>query len=224
MAVDFYGRTVYNSATDPAAPIQRRLNIIDDIGQQQNQFVADKAQRDSQARQAAINLRLQNLATEGVNKGTQNMQRVQTAGNTAIRSGNTSAAGNSFESFKNAIGQQESGGNYKSVNKSSGALGKYQIMPSNLAGTKTGWDYQALGYDVTPAQFIASPQLQEKVASKFLSGYYQKYGPAGAAVAWYAGPSAAQRYASSGRASNASQGGYPPVSGYIQDILNKMGL
>lgn len=224
MAVDFYGRTVYNSANDSADSLQRRLNIIDDMGQQQNQFAADKAERDSQARQAAINLRLQKAATEGINQGTQNMQSMQNTGDTSIRSNNKSA-GNSFEAFKNAIGQQESGGNYSSVNKGSGAMGKYQIMPSNIVGNKTGWDYQALGYDVTPSQFISSPQLQEKVASKFLQGYYQKYGPAGAAVAWYAGPSAAQKYASSGKAgTNGQAGGNPSVSSYIQDILNKMGL
>lgn len=224
MAVDFYGRTVYNSANDSAAAIQRRLGIIDDIGQQQNQFIAQKVQRDKQAQQDDINLKLQQAATEGVNQGTQNMQRLQSAGSTSLRSSKPSSAGNSFESFKNAIGQQESGGNYGAVNRGSGAMGKYQIMPSNIAGNKSGWDYQALGYDVTPAQFISSPQIQEKIASKFLQGYYQKYGPAGAAVAWYAGPSAAQRYASSGRASNSRESGGPPVSGYIQDILNKMGL
>jgi len=222
MAVDFYGRTVYESANDPAT-LQRRLGIIDDMGQQQNQFVDDKVQRQKQARQAAINLKLQNLATEGVNQGTQNMQSLQNAGSTSMRSSN--GAGNSFEAFKNAIGQQESSGNYGAVNKGSGAMGKYQIMPANIAGNKTGWDYQALGYDVTPAQFIASPQLQEKVASKFLQGYYTKYGPAGAAVAWYAGPSAAQKYANSGAAgTNGQAGGNPSVSSYIQDILNKMGL
>ena len=37
-----------------------------------------------------------------------------------------------FDEFFYGIGQQESGGNYGSVNGSSGALGKYQIMPANV--------------------------------------------------------------------------------------------
>lgn len=224
MAVDFYGRTVYNSANDSTDALERRLGIIDDMGEQQNQFAEDKADREKQARQAAINLRLQQAATEGVNKGTQNMQSMQNEGDTARRSSG-GGAGNSFEAFKAAIGRQESGNNYGARNSMSGAMGKYQIMPANIAGNKTGWDYQALGYDVTPQQFISSPQIQEKVAGKFLQGYYNKYGPAGAAVAWYAGPSAAQKYVRSGKAgTNGQAGGHPSVSSYIQDILNKMGL
>lgn len=57
-----------------------------------------------------------------------------------------------------------------------------------------------------------------------LQGYYNQYGPAGAAVAWYAGPNAAQAYAAGHGASNSSQGNYPAVSGYVQSILSKMGL
>lgn len=125
----------------------------------------------------------------------------------------------SFDNFKSAISGQESGGSYKAVNKSSGALGKYQIMPANLGGTRSGWDYEALGKDITPQQFLSTPQIQEQIASYKLREYYNKYGPAGAAVAWYAGPGAVSR-----ANSNTSQGAYPSINAYKNSILRRMGL
>lgn len=224
MAVDFYGRTVYNPA-DTSTAIQRRFNTIDEIGNQQNQFAQAQADRAKEARQAEIDLKLQQAQTDSVNTGTQNMQRMSNFSPTGGGSSSKTSGSSSFESFKNAIATKESGGNYRAVNPMSGAMGKYQIMPSNIAGNKTGWDYAALGFDVSPAQFIGSAWMQEKVANKFLQGYYNKYGPAGAAVAWYAGPSAAAKYVASGKAgTNGQAGGHPSVSSYIQDILRKMGL
>ncbi len=128
--------------------------------------------------------------------------------------------GNTFNSFRSAISAQESGGNYSARNSSSGAMGKYQIMPSNLGGKGSGWDYEALGVDITPQQFLSSPDLQEKIASFKLKQYYDKYGPAGAAVAWYAGPGAVAKSSNS----TASQGAYPSISAYKNSILRKMGL
>lgn len=82
-----------------------------------------------------------------------------------------------------AIAQEESGGSYSARNKSSGAIGKYQVMPSNVAS----WTKRALGYSMTPAQFAASPSAQEKVAQVVLGGDYDKYGPEGAASVWFSG-------------------------------------
>ena len=48
----------------------------------------------------------------------------------ADSSGGGAAGG--FDAFFYGVGQQESGGNYASVNGGSGALGKYQIMPANV--------------------------------------------------------------------------------------------
>lgn len=89
----------------------------------------------------------------------------------------------SKEAFLWAIGQEESGGKYTARNKSSGAIGKYQVMPSNVAA----WTKRALGYSMTPAQFAASPSAQEKVAQVILGGYFDKYGPEGAASVWFSG-------------------------------------
>ena len=40
---------------------------------------------------------------------------------------------------------------------------------------------------MTPEQFLASPQLQDAVFQGKFNQYVQKYGPEGAAKAWFAG-------------------------------------
>lgn len=63
-----------------------------------------------------------------------------------------------------SIQSQESGGNPSAVNTRTGAMGLYQILPSNISGTNKGWDQQCLGRDLTTSQFLASPQLQHEIA------------------------------------------------------------
>ena len=135
-----------------------------------------------------------------------------------------SGGGGSFGKFMAAISGQESGGNYRARNPTSGAMGKYQIMPGNLGGSRSGWDYEALGRDISVNQFMSSPQLQEQIAQYKLRQYYNKYGPAGAAIAWYAGPGAAQKFIASGRTSRNPEGNYPSVDSYMNSILRRMGL
>ena len=131
--------------------------------------------------------------------------------------------GGSFGAFLKAISGQESGGNYSARNSSSGAMGKYQIMPSNIMGIKSGWDYEALGRDVNIGEFLGSPQIQEAIAQYKLKSYFDKYGPAGAAVAWYAGPGAVSGYLKNpGRYTN-PQGAYPSIAAYVQQVLGRMG-
>ncbi len=134
--------------------------------------------------------------------------------------GGGSNPGGSFGKFLAAISGQESGGNYGARNKDSGAMGKYQIMPGNITGKKSGWDYEALGRDISTSQFMASPQLQESIAQYKLKSYYEKYGAAGAAVAWYAGPGAVSSYMRGG--GNGSQGNYPTIRAYVNQILSRM--
>lgn len=119
-----------------------------------------------------------------------------------------------FAAFVRAISGQESGGNYSAVNGDSGAMGKYQIMPSNLAGSG-GWDMAALGRNITSQQFLGSPSLQEKIAQYKLREYYNKYGPRGAASAWYSGDPNKWRNSS-------PQGGYPSIASYVESIIRKM--
>jgi hypothetical protein len=82
-----------------------------------------------------------------------------------------------------AVGQVESGGNYKARNSGSGALGRWQVMPSNVGP----WTKKALGKAMTPTEFYNSPAAQDKVADVILGGYYDKYGWMGAASAWFSG-------------------------------------
>ncbi len=81
-----------------------------------------------------------------------------------------------------AVGQVESGGNYKARNPS-GALGRWQVMPANVGP----WTQKALGRRMTTTEFYNSPAAQDKVADVILGGYYDKYGWMGAASAWFSG-------------------------------------
>lgn len=130
------------------------------------------------------------------------------------RSSGGAKGGNEFERFVNAIAGKESGGNYRAVNRSSGALGKYQIMPGNVGP----WSKAALGRRVSTREFLNSPQIQEAVARYMLKKYYNQYGAAGAAVAWYAGPGAVRSKMGSTR----KQGAYPSINAYWRNILARM--
>lgn len=118
--------------------------------------------------------------------------------------GTQSTTSTALAKFLWAEREQESGGNYKSVNSSSGALGAYQIMPSNLSG----WEKQAGVKSENSTEFLNDPSEQDAVASKILGGYYSKYGDAGAASMWYSGqPDPTKTY------------GNPPVYKYVADVL-----
>lgn len=120
-------------------------------------------------------------------------------------SGGTVKGNSTFAKFLRAIAAQESGGSYSAVNRSSGALGKYQIMPGNVPS----WSKKVLGHSISPSTFLHSPALQEKIAQAMLKGYFNKYGARGAAEAWYGGPGSIGR---------------SYVRGYSNSILRRMGL
>jgi hypothetical protein len=118
--------------------------------------------------------------------------------------GTQSTVSTDLAKFLWAERQQESGGNYKSVNSGSGALGAYQVMPSNLPG----WEKQAGVKSENATEFLNDPSEQDAVATKILGGYYNKYGDAGAAAMWYSGqPDPRKTY------------GNPPVYKYVADVL-----
>jgi hypothetical protein len=119
-----------------------------------------------------------------------------------------------FERFVASILQQE-GGRYGGRNPHSGALGAYQIMPQNLDGTWGQWDRDALGRDVSIAEFRSSPEIQDAIARDRLRYYFDTYGPAGAASAWYSG----NPYAIG---STRTYGIYPSVRSYVQSVLGRM--
>ena len=213
------GTTGVENGYDYDTAIRNRLQPIEDIGTQQNNYVAEAAQRRQVLKAASDEAALiaAKKPDQQIVMPIQKSNPYPSASTSSTKTSST-ARGNNFASFQNAIAGQESGGGYGARNSSSGAMGKYQIMPSNLGGAKSGWDYEALGYDINPAQFMASPELQEKIATHKLQEYYNKYGAAGAAVAWYAGPGMV------GKAGNGSQGAYPTINAYSQSILRRMGL
>lgn len=62
-------------------------------------------------------------------------------------------------------------------------LGKYQVDERNVPE----WTREALGRPLTPQEFLASPEAQERVATVKLGQYVSKYGIEGATRAWFAG-------------------------------------
>ena len=63
------------------------------------------------------------------------------------------------------------------------AVGRYQVMGANIPE----WTKAALGRSMTPEEFAASPEAQDAVFDHRFGQYAEKYGPEGAARAWFAG-------------------------------------
>lgn len=93
------------------------------------------------------------------------------------------------QDYGNAISGIESGGRYGLLGPiartGDRAYGKYQIMGANVGP----WTKEVLGAPMSPQQFLANPQAQDAVFQAKFGQYVQKYGPEGAARAWFAGPS-----------------------------------
>ena len=201
--------------------LRSRLSAIDESGEGQTTWTRMKNQRDRAKAQAGQELDWQKSLWARSNLAARNQQGL--AGNVTQTKGGAGASGDAgYEKFVSSIMAKESSNNYNARNKHSGAMGAYQIMPANLGGTKSGWDYEALGHDVTPQQFMASPQIQDQIARTKLQQYYNRYGAAGASVAWYAGEGAANKYAKSGQASTRTEAnGYPSVQAYVNAITGR---
>lgn len=205
--------------TQAAEFTRNNANIVNQ-GQSALQAAMQRRQQQEQASlQQAQQRLMQGVQPRNVNVG---IDVPMQQGNIPTGSGQFRGATGSFGAFMKAISSQESGGNYGALNKSSGAMGKYQIMPGNIKGNKKGWDYEALGRDISTSEFMRNPQLQEQIAQYKLQQYYKQWGPRGAAIAWYAGPGAVKKLSS--KALNAPQGQYPSINDYAASILRKLGL
>lgn len=112
-----------------------------------------------------------------------------------------------------ALGAQESGNNYSSVNKDSGALGRWQVMPANVPS----WSQAALGHSVTPQQFLNNPQLQNQIVRNKFRNLLDQYGLQGALSTWYSGSPTRWN-------EQTSQGAYPSVHDYVLEVLRRLGL
>jgi len=91
-----------------------------------------------------------------------------------------------------AIASQESGGKSDSINQDSGASGKWQVMPANIPQ----WSRAALGREVSHAEFISSPEVQQQIVKHRLNLYLNHQSIPGrskeeiirrVASAWYSG-------------------------------------
>ena len=89
--------------------------------------------------------------------------------------------------YAGAIASIESGGNYgilgPTTKSGDRAYGKYQVMGNNIPS----WTKEVLGAPMTPQEFLKNPDAQEQVFAHKFGKYVEKYGPEGAARAWFAG-------------------------------------
>lgn len=139
---------------------------------------------------------------------------------------------NEAQRITNALIGQESGGNALVQNHSgSGAMGLGQIMPENISATGHGWDYEALGRDLSESEFLASPGLQRQII-RFKVGQYWRSAIVAAggnkdtacqrvAAAWYSGDpdlyTSTKPQAWNGDA-------YPSIAEYARSVCDRAGL
>lgn len=98
-----------------------------------------------------------------------------------------------LDDYLNSIAKIESGGRYEAVGPrtKSGdrAYGKYQVMGANIPA----WSERHLGQRLTPQEFLANEEAQEKIARGEFGSYLNKYGtPEDAASMWFSGRPLAQ--------------------------------
>ncbi len=104
-----------------------------------------------------------------------------------------SALAGDIGTYAKAIKNIESSGNYSALGpvlkNGDRALGAYQVMSSNVPS----WTKGALGYSMSPSQFLASSSAQDAVFSKYFGASLAKYGnPQDAASVWFTGRPLAQ--------------------------------
>jgi hypothetical protein len=106
---------------------------------------------------------------------------------TTINSTAAQPQGSVFNTLRDNIAQFESGGNYHILGpvlrNGDQAIGKYQVMASNVPS----WTQKWLGQSMTPEQFRANPQAQEAVFNGEFGSYLQSNSPADAASMWFTG-------------------------------------
>lgn len=233
MSVTAEGYTDYHTTYDLRGAARRRLGRISGTDSSETEFSKFQSQLESNQRAFDEQMQMRQAGLDSLAMRSQNADSLNEWGSDLLGRINAQmnpwesswigagvgSTGNEFDALTRSIAHHESGGSYSAVNQHSGALGKYQIMPFNISS----WSKQALGYAISPSQFLSSPQYQEQIARHQLRNYYNQYGAAGAAVAWYAGPGAANRFVSSGYASTGQEAnGYPSVYGYLNNIMGTL--
>lgn len=135
----------------------------------------------------------------------------------------TQVSVNNVDNVAEAIGQYESGGNYGALGPvvqggqyaGQRALGKYQIMPGNLPS----WSREALGREVTPQEFLNSPQIQDVIAKDRFRRLIAQYGNIqDVASVWFSGRPVSQ----AGQASDVLGTTVPQYVTGITSIYNRL--
>lgn len=95
--------------------------------------------------------------------------------------------GGDMTSYRGAIQSIESGGNYGitgPVTKNGDrAYGAYQVMGANIPS----WTQEALGHPLTPEEFLADKEAQDRVFDHRFGKYLKTNSPADAASMWFSG-------------------------------------
>lgn len=98
-------------------------------------------------------------------------------------------SGSQASPYRDAIAGIESAGSgdYSALGpttrKGDRAYGRYQVMGANVGP----WTEKYLGRRLSPEEFLADQQAQDRVFDGEFGSYVEKYGPEGAARAWFAG-------------------------------------
>lgn len=197
------------AVADASVPMQQSLDFNETVLPEYD-YGVKAMQLGSKAAQLNYNSAVNN-ATNTANEAIQNALSQQNAQTSSLDANGKPR----LQALLRALRQQESGGNFGAVNSSSGALGAYQVMPSNLGGQKSGWDYEALGRDVSPKEFLNSKKLQNQVARYKFGQYLNKHGAKGALSAWYSGSPTRWN-------ERTPQGNYPSVRDYVLQVLDRL--
>lgn len=116
-----------------------------------------------------------------------------------------------IDCFMAAIRQQESGGNYGSYNRGSGAAGAYQFEPGTWRSAVSG---AGLGQYANTSANNTPPWVQDAAAHWLMAGYFAQFGSwYNVAEAWYGGPGAV------GHPSWGGGPGYPNVGQYASSVI-----
>lgn len=131
------------------------------------------------------------VATMSVSAAVVNITGGLGAGLPGIAAAVNDNAGGSLGAAAKAIRTIESGsaaGNYSALGPitrtGDRAYGAYQVMGANIPQ----WTKTHFGQSLSPSEFLANQQAQDAVFQGQFGGYMGKYGPAGAAQAWFGGP------------------------------------
>lgn len=107
--------------------------------------------------------------------------------------------------FMYGLGQEESGGNYRTPPNRVGASGKYQFLDSTWGN-----------YGGYPKAYLAPPEIQDERARQLMGAYYRKFGDWGSvAQAWLGGPGSVGKNVSDGNIGSFA---------YARNVLRLAGL